>query len=607
MAVEGLGPGPDSTSTFAAAAGASGFTAEPLFSLAGGIGGTGAGAGAAGDRTARSWLLVRPPASFTAAAAAERVTNPWDLAHRLIGSPGSPGPLAALAASGAGPRLVGLEPDVARPDPDLERAIERRKQERKSCRSATTGREATICSEPSRHWPARPDPAWHLADGYSQLATARARVESTRDPASPPLRVVHLDTGFDDDHAALPAGLDRGASLDFTGSTPRPGGADPADSCFGCNPGHGTGTLSILAGAPMTIRDGAGAIEYDGALGGAPAVELYEYRVSPSVVHLTTGRMTRAFARALEDRADVLSMSMGGLPSNALGDAVDAAYEGGVAMFAASGDFLKAPLLPLKSPKSIVYPARFARVIAVTGATADRKSYAKAPSAFSWLRGGVGSWALRGSYGPPSAMGHALAAYTPNVPWAVLSNATPSNLLDLDGAGTSASTPQAAAAAALWLEAHRGELGAEWRGWQKSEAVYRALLDSATPGPEGADYARRYFGAGLLRAGDALDRPAAIAGLAPRERSSIGLGVVELIGSAGPFAAETGSTRNLRLKLLNLEAAQLVASSVELQKILGERDLSEPLPPEVRRRLLAALAEQPDASDALTQALATAR
>ena len=54
-----------------------------------------------------------------------------------------------------------------------------------------------------------------------------------------------------------------------------------------------------------------------------------------------------------------------------LSRAVDAAYEGGVAMFAASGDFLKAPLLPLKSPKSIVYPARFARVIAVTGAGAQ--------------------------------------------------------------------------------------------------------------------------------------------------------------------------------------------------------------------------------------------
>jgi hypothetical protein len=613
---------------------AAGFSVEPLFvrelpvgapGPSGSAGGIEAAAAAADAPRARTWLSVRPPGRFAVAAAAEGVVHPWELAHRLVaGSGARRGPLAALAEGSGGLRLVAIEPDVARPDPDLVEAQERRRQDRERCRSTTAGREATICSEPSRHWPAPADPFWHLGEGHSQLAAARRRVAEARaaavgaGAAEPPrVRIVHLDTGYDDDHVALPEGLLREASLDFAdgGATPRPGAVDPSDDCFACNPGHGTGTLSILAGSAMRVRDARGAVVWDDALGGAPLAEVRAYRISPSVVHLTTGRMVRGFERAVEDGADVLSMSMGGLPSLALGDAVDRAYERGVAMFTAAGDFLQPPLLPVRSPRSVVYPARFARVVAVTGATADRRTYARAPSPFSWLRGGVASWALRGSYGPPSAMTHALAAYTPNVPWAVLTDGVPSNLLDLDGAGTSASTPQVAAAAALWLDAHRAELGDDWGGWRKSEAVYRALLDRADRlgGAGGSNderrrYVERYFGAGLLRAADALT-PAAPGAppLAPRAPSTVGMGWLELVTSVGPFAGDGVATARLRAQLVRTEAAQLVAASTRLQAILGEHDLESPLPPRVRRRLLAALARDPAASPTLRAALAAAR
>ena len=46
-------------------------------------------------------------------------------------------------------------------------------------------------------------------------------------------------------------------------------------------------------------------------------------------------------------------------------------------------------------------------------------------------------------------MDTALAAYTPNMPWAEINCPT---IVDMDGAGTSAATPQVAAAAALWLQ-----------------------------------------------------------------------------------------------------------------------------------------------------------
>lgn len=624
IAVEGA-TAESAASPIGAAAAAAGFIVEPLFVRevpGGALAPLGASAGpSAGEPSLRSrtWLSVRPPGAFRVAAAAEGVTHPWELAHRLIGGGSSAaerGPLAVLAEGSGGLRLVALEPDVARPDPDRVRAEERRRQDRKRCRSTTAGREATICSEPSRHWPAPADPFWHLGDDYSQLGAARRRVAAAlggdEGSSRPRVRIVHLDTGYDDDHVALPDGLLREASLDFAagGATPQAGAADPSDGCFGCNPGHGTGTLSILAGSTMTLRDASGAVVFDDALGGAPLAEVRAYRISPSVVHLTTGRMVRGFARAVEDGADVLSMSMGGLPSLALGDAVDLAYERGVAMFTAAGDFLQPPLLPVRSPTSVVYPARFARVVAVTGATADRRTYAKAPSAFSWMRGGVASWSLRGSYGPPSAMTHALAAYTPNVPWAVLTDAVPSNLLDLDGAGTSASTPQAAAAAALWLEANRPALDGEWSGWRKSEAVYRALLDradrDAEADPDRRRYVARYFGAGTLRAADALAPPApGSPPLALRERSTIGLDWLELVTSVGPFAAEGAATARLRAQLVRTEAAQLVAGSARLQALLGEHDLESPLPPRLRRRFLAALAKEPGASPTLRAALAS--
>ena len=515
-----------------------------------------------------------------------------------------------MATHESGPRLVLIEPDVARVDPDLERAVDRRK--RKGCRSETAGREATICAEPSKHWPAPGDPAWHLSDAFSQLDSARREVEAARDPAEPRIRIVHLDTGFDEDFVALPAGLDRSRSLDFVGGDPpAPPAHDPAHGCFGCQPGHGTGTQSLLAGSEMTIRDAAGRVLRRGPLGGAPDAEVFDYRISDSVIHLTTGRMVKAFSRAFVDEADVLSMSMGGLPSYALRDAVNEAYERGVAMFCAAGDFFQPPLLPLRSPKSVVYPARFGRVVAVTGATADRKTYARAANIFSWLRGEVGSWSLRGSYGPASAMGHAIAAYTPNVPWAVLSKDTPSNLLALDGAGTSASTPQVAAAAALWLERHRTALGPHWRTWRKTEAVYHALFASADAGAAGdakrRAYSRKYFGAGLLKARDALRQLPTPGTLTERARSEIGFDLLELVTSFRPFADDPSPASRARIDLLRLEAAQLAATSVRIEKLLAGLEPGEQPSRELRRRLLRALVREPGVSSALRAALASAQ
>jgi hypothetical protein len=93
-----------------------------------------------------------------------------------------------------------------------------------------------------------------------------------------------------------------------------------------------------------------------------------------------------------------------------------------------------------------------------------------------------------------------IAGYTPNVPW--LSG---TNGVSLSGSGTSAATPQVAAAAALWLENYRREFTpSQWNSWRKAEAVYDALLISAHR-KRAQDEPDLYLGAGLLKSADALN------------------------------------------------------------------------------------------------------
>jgi hypothetical protein len=101
-----------------------------------------------------------------------------------------------------------------------------------------------------------------------------------------------------------------------------------------------------------------------------------------------------------------------------------------------------------------------------------------------------------------------LHAYTPNVAWLSVrkeKNRVIRDGVDLDGAGTSAATPQVAAAAALWLQYHRNEFTKQqWESWEKPEAVYYALLKSAERDPK-KNWPDRYLGSGLLKASEALD------------------------------------------------------------------------------------------------------
>src|SRR5205085_7291369 len=232
--------------------------------------------------------------------------------------------------------------------------------------------------------------------------------------------------------------------------------------------GHGSGTISILAGGVVPGQNVA--------LGGAPQADVLPLRVAGSVVLLRTSALAKALDYAIQQQADVITMSLGGLPSQAWAEAVDRVYEAGICYCAAAGNHTGN--FP---PRVLVYPARYPRVIAVCGVMADGRPY-----------DGLTDKALQGSFGPDSAMTKAIAAFTPNIPWAVFMCG---DTVRLNGEGTSAATPQVAAAAALWIEKNKNLLPRDFR---RVEAVRKALFGKAKAGD------KTHFGNGILKANDAL-------------------------------------------------------------------------------------------------------
>jgi hypothetical protein len=515
---------------------------EPLFEAPAGAPGLGA--------------APEPPATwFRAGLATAGGGSPWDLVHEAAAS--------GLGLAGGGEVYL---------EPDLEQTFV---AARPAGLAAAAGK--GVADPPDPDLPFRDRFAWFLDDEFSQLRSARRAAGG-----GPRVRVAHLDTGYDAAHVTRPAGLATGLERNFVEGEAAGDARDPGRDEFGPldNPGHGTGTLGILAGARID--------ELQDFLGGAPEAEIIPVRIAKSVVLLRTGALARALDYAAAAGpggarlADVVSLSMGGVASRAWADAVNKAYEAGVCIVAAAGNNFSAGLGGVPS-RFIVYPARFRRVIAACGVMADRRPYYGLPFG-----------RMQGNWGPPSKMATALAAFTPNIPWAELGSP---RTIDLDGAGTSSSTPQVAAAAALWLARHRAAVERYPRPWQRVEAVRHALFTSAEKTADGGKSEK--LGNGILQAARAL-AVEPIQDLAETPRDSATFAFLNVLAGLG-VAAPTPQTEMLALEatqLVQLEAAP--GEPNRFEEILSDPDLpASAISPAERRRFVEALVEHPRASRAL--------
>jgi hypothetical protein len=478
--------------------------------------------------------------------------NPWDVCHSL--------PRQGFGVAGA-PAPEFAEPDLEQRwitggDAELGMALSR------SCDSVNPQREDFPLDAGN--------PYWFRDSGHSQFDAAIAAVGGPQVAAK--VRIAHFDTGYDPDHHTLPKRLRRDIARNFVDD----GAPDDASDRTGgplANLGHGTGTLSILAG---TGQPG------ESLLGGAPFAEVVPVRVANRVVLFRNSAIAQAFdyvhlLNAIgPNRVDIITMSMGGLASQAWAEAVNALYEQGVFIVTAAGNnFGNLPT------RHIVFPARFDRVVAACGVMEDGRPYADLEIRL-----------MAGNYGPQSKMKTAIAAPTPNVPWARLGC---SDVIDFDGQGTSAATPQVAAAAALWLQKHRAAVDAYPNAWMRVEAIRSALFGAAQENPQ--DIKRQ--GRGALRAQAALAKqPATASALRKTDADDASFELLRVLTGRGMQAAPGPEQRMLELESLQLSQSAAVESVMPAEPAAASAAEA--------RRVAEALIAHPRASKALRQALGAA-
>lgn len=514
------------------------FTVAPLFKSI-------KPAPALGAAAAEVWQVLTPEAGF-----AEE--NHWDVCHSLLQQ--------GFGVAGA------AAPEFA--EPDLE-------QRWVSGRDVELGMALSLScdtiNDQDANFPRVPGkPFWFRDPAHSQFDDAIAAIGGPQVAAK--VRIAHFDSGYDPQHRSLPQRLRKDIARNFVDDG-NPNDASDHTSGLLTNLGHGMGTLSIVAG---TSKPG------ESLLGGAPFAEIVPIRVADRVVLFKNSAIARAFdyVHSLNasgaNRVDIITMSMGGLASQAWADAVNALYEQGVFIVTAAGNnFGNLPT------RNIVFPARFGRVVAACGVMANGKPYAD-----------LELTQMAGNYGPDSKMTTAMAASTPNVPWARYGC---SDVVDFDGRGTSAATPQIAAAAALWLQKNRAAVDAYPQAWMRVEAIRNALFESAKENTQ----EKHRLGRGELRANAALAKaPASVTAMHKTDADTASFEFLRILTGFGLEAAPTPQQKMLELEALQLSQSAIVENAMPKDTLTAT--------PAEKRRLAEALAAHPKASQALRQALGTA-
>jgi serine protease len=316
-----------------------------------------------------------------------------------------------------------------------------------------------------------------LTDGKFEWSLERAGVIdawSLFASGTPGAGVVigHPDTGFTPhpdlaDSARLLVDL----GFDFNDDDANP--MDDLDDGFLDNPGHGTGTGSVLV---SSRGPGAGLPPEPFVSGAAPFASLIPIRATESVVLFSMRALRRSIDHAVSKGARVISISLGGpLPSPSLNDAIGRANDAGTIVLAAAGNQVGA----------VVFPAAFERTIAVAAST------------FS-----DGEW-------PGSSRGDAVDITAPGASvWRAKverGTGTPFKFSVNRGSGTSFAVATTAGIAALWISFHGFNNLVSRYGAGQIARVFKSLLQSTCRTPPGWD--TNNFGPGIVDAHALLFAP----------------------------------------------------------------------------------------------------
>lgn len=390
------------------------------------------------------------------------------------------------------------------------------------------------------------------------------------------VRIGHPDTGYRN-HPEIASSLLISKGFDFFRED-----SDPKDELEGTfpwqNPGHGTGTASVIVspmGAPVATAPNA-------VSGTAPGAQLVPFRVSDSVVILDGLNLARAIEAAADAGVQVISISMGGLGSERLHDAVVYATNKGVIVLAAAGNCVR----------FVIFPAAYEEVVAVAACDAE-----------------LGIW-------KGSSRGPAVDITAPgDRVWHASASANDNDDNVAQGSGTSYAVATVAGIAALWVAKHGRAKLLEACGSARNipTTFMRLLRETATPVPA---WSRGEFGGGLVNA-DALLEAALPDGIleltmvaAPEDQAPINRGGTAtfvhlfeqtlMTGIAGP-GLEAAESVDPRAKLNAKLAGLLGTTEDKLPAHLGQigQELAFHLAtdPTLYRQFEAALRTQPGGAE----------
>jgi hypothetical protein len=309
------------------------------------------------------------------------------------------------------------------------------------------------------------DHDWHLENTAVQQAWALAPPAGGR-KLGEGVRIGHPDTGWVVHDELDAVALDTSRSWDFVD-----GDADATDplskpwlsiGLFG-QPGHGLGTGSVIVSRLGAKLQGV-----------APGATLVPIRTVTRVWQIFSGDLARGIEHSATHGCQVISMSLGGLPSEALERAVNAAVDRDVIVCAAAGNCVHIVVAPGLYPNAACVAASNHRDRPWVGSCRGPAVDITAP--------GENVWVARRKKGES---GTARIGQSQ---------------------GTSPATATVAGIAALWLAFHgRTALLAKYQGTVRLQHVFLHLLRKTARSVAGWDTAA--LGPGIVDAKALLEEP----------------------------------------------------------------------------------------------------